>query len=59
MSVSSLPVGKFEFPSRASGNAALTAALEASLARERASQQANAALLQSQRTLLLNSITGS
>jgi two-component system, sensor histidine kinase PdtaS len=61
MSVSSLPVGKFEFPwrvrkgaiLRARGNAELTAALEASLARERASQQANAVLLQSQRTLAL------
>jgi hypothetical protein len=38
---------------RAMGNAALTGALEASLARERASQQANAVLLQSQRTLAL------
>jgi two-component sensor histidine kinase len=61
MSVSSLPVGKFEFPwrvrkgaiLRARGNAALTAALDASLARERASRQANAVLLQSQRTLAL------
>jgi two-component system, sensor histidine kinase PdtaS len=61
MSVSSLPVGKFEFPwrvrkgaiLRARGNAALTAALQASLVRERASQQANAVLLQSQRTLAL------
>jgi hypothetical protein len=61
MSVSSLPVGKFEFPWRvrkdailkARGNPALTAALDASLARERASQQANAVLLQSQRTLAL------
>jgi two-component system, sensor histidine kinase PdtaS len=61
MSVSSLPVGKFQFPWRgrkgaileARGNAALTAALEASLARERVSQQANAVLLQSQRTLAL------
>jgi two-component system, sensor histidine kinase PdtaS len=60
MSVSSLPVGKFQFPWRVKGailrtrsNAALTAALEASLARERASQQANAVLLQSQKTLAL------
>jgi two-component sensor histidine kinase len=61
MSVSSLPVGKFQFPwrvrkgaiLRARGNAALTAALEASLARERASQQANAVLLQRQKTLAL------
>jgi two-component sensor histidine kinase len=61
MSVSSLPVGKFQFPwrvrkgaiLRARGNVALTAALEASLARERASQQANAVLLQSQRTRAL------
>jgi hypothetical protein len=61
MSVSGLPVGKFEFPwrvrkgaiLRARSNAALTAALDASLARERASQQANAVLPQSQRTLAL------
>jgi two-component sensor histidine kinase len=61
MSVSSLPVGKFQFPWRVGkvairrdrGNAALTAALEASLARERALQQANAILLQNQRTLAL------
>jgi hypothetical protein len=45
MSVSSLPVGKFEFPwrarkgaiLRATSSAALTAALDACLARERAS----------------------
>jgi two-component sensor histidine kinase len=61
MSVSSLPVGKFQFPLRvrksailrARSNTSLTAALEASLARERASQQTNAVLLQSQRTLAL------
>jgi two-component system, sensor histidine kinase PdtaS len=61
MSVSGLPVGKFEFPwrarkgaiLRARDNAELTAALKASLARERASQQANAVLLQTQRTLAL------
>jgi two-component system, sensor histidine kinase PdtaS len=61
MSVSSLPVGKFQFPwrvrkgaiLRARGHAALTAALEASLARERASQQANALLQRSQKTLAL------
>jgi hypothetical protein len=38
---------------RARGNAELTAALKASLVRERASQQANAVLLQTQRTLAL------
>jgi two-component system, sensor histidine kinase PdtaS len=61
MSVSSLPVSKFQFPwrvrkgaiLRARSNASLATALEASLARERASQQANAVLLQSQRTLAL------
>jgi two-component sensor histidine kinase len=61
MNVSNLPVGKFEFPWRvrmgailkARSNAALTAALRASLARERASQQANAALLLRQNTLAL------
>jgi two-component sensor histidine kinase len=61
MSVSSLPVGKFQFPwsvrkssiLRAKSRAVLTAELQASLARERASQQANAVLLQRQKTLAL------
>jgi two-component sensor histidine kinase len=62
MSISSLPVAKFEFPwGREEESdprdqkqiAALTAALQASLTREGASPQANAELLQRQHTLAL------
>ena len=68
MSVSSLPIAKFRVsvdgekrrdPQGQEQIAALTAALDASLARERASQQANAGLLLRQNTLALNSSTGS
>jgi two-component sensor histidine kinase len=62
MSISSLPSAKFQFPwpgDEGGGPrdrkqvAALTIALQASLARERAAQQANADLLHRQRTLTL------
>jgi two-component system, sensor histidine kinase PdtaS len=61
MSISSLPVAKFQFPwareeerdPRDQKIAALTAALQASLARESASRQANVELLQRQHTLAL------
>jgi len=62
MSISSLPVAKFKFPWAREEErdprdqkqiAALTAALQASLARETASRQANAELLQRQHTLAL------
>jgi two-component sensor histidine kinase len=61
MSFSSLPVAKFQFPwareeerdPRDQKIAALTAALQASLARESASRQANVELLQRQHTLAL------
>jgi two-component sensor histidine kinase len=62
MSISSLPVAKFQFPWAREEErdpreqkqiAALTAALQASLARETASRQANAELLQRQHTLAL------
>jgi hypothetical protein len=62
MSISSLPVAKFQFPWGREEErdprdqkqiAALTPALQASLAREGASRQANAELLQRQHTLAL------
>jgi hypothetical protein len=62
MSISSLPVAKFQFPWAREEErdprdqkqiVALTAALQASLARETASRQANAELLQRQHTLAL------
>jgi two-component system, sensor histidine kinase PdtaS len=62
MSISSLPAVKFQFPAPRDEErgpwdggriAALTVALQASLARERASQQANADLLRRQHTLAL------
>jgi len=61
MSISSLPVSKFQFPwareeerdPRDQKIAALTAALQASLARESASRQANVELLRRQHTLAL------
>ena len=62
MSISSLPVAKFQFPWAREEErdprdqkqiVALTAALQASLARETASRQANAELLQRQHTLVL------
>jgi two-component sensor histidine kinase len=62
MSISSLPVAKFQFPWAREEErdpryqtqiAALTAALQASLARETASRQANVELLQRQHTLVL------
>ena len=61
MSISSLPVAKFQFPwareeecdPQEQQIAALTAALQASLARESASRQANVELLQRQHTLVL------
>jgi two-component sensor histidine kinase len=62
MSISSLPVAKFQFPWAREEErdpreqeqiAALAAALQASLARESASRQANVELLQRQHTLVL------
>ena len=62
MSISSLTVAKFQFPWAREEErdprdqkqiVALTAALQASLARETASRQANAELLQRQHTLVL------
>jgi two-component sensor histidine kinase len=60
MSISSLPVAKFQFPHEEERDprdqkqiAALTGALQASLARESASRQANVELLQRQHTLAL------
>ena len=62
MSISSLPVAKFQFPWAPEEErdprdrkqvAALTAALQASLARESVSRQGNVELLQRQHTLAL------